>query len=65
MTASVPLPGARHAAADRGIDPADLSLGEAWRRLGLATPGPVVERSITSRTLEPLMMPPLPPSATA
>ena len=41
-----------------------------WRSASLAatsvaTPGPVVERSIRVRTREPLMMPPLPPSATS
>ena len=41
-----------------------------WRSASLpatsvATPGPVVDRSIISRTFEPLMMPALPPSATS
>ena len=31
----------------------------------VATPGPVVDRSITVRTFEPLIRPPLPPSATS
>ena len=36
----------------------------SWAATSVATVGPVVDRSITSFTLEPLMMPPLPPSTT-
>ena len=36
----------------------------SWPATSLATPGPVVERSMTVRTVEPLISPPLPPSAT-
>jgi hypothetical protein len=36
----------------------------SWPATSVATPGPVVERSIIRRTFEPLMMPAFPPSAT-
>ena len=47
-----------------GASTQPIRLSASWPATSVATPGPVVERSITSRTLEPLTMPPLLPSTT-